>query len=81
MPTLLMVEFLKWISERPRTYEETMEAWRSSCPRLTVWEDALSEELIEMQTELNRSAVCLTSRGRAAIDATIYQALKESDHG
>ena len=37
-PTL---ELLAWIAERPRTYPETIEAWKSSCPRLTVWEDAL----------------------------------------
>ena len=36
-PSLLMVEFLDWVAFRPRTYADAMEAWRSSCPRLTVW--------------------------------------------
>ena len=39
--SLLMLEFLDWVSSRRRTYAEAMEAWRSTCPRHTVWEDAL----------------------------------------
>ena len=39
-PTL---ELLDWVSIRPRTYPETMEAWQSHCPRLLIWEDALLE--------------------------------------
>ena len=35
-PTL---QLLAWIAERRPTYPETMEAWKSSCPRLTVWEE------------------------------------------
>ena len=33
-------QFLQWVTERPRTYADVMDEWRSSCPRLTVWEDA-----------------------------------------
>lgn len=36
----LLIEMLQWIAARPRTYQETMEAWRSSCPRHPVWKDA-----------------------------------------
>src|SRR5262249_45361315 len=36
----LTLQFLAWLAERPRSYAETMEAWRTSCPRLSVWEDA-----------------------------------------
>ena len=43
----LTVQLLEWIGDRTRGYRETMEAWRTSCPRLTVWEDALSAGLIE----------------------------------
>jgi hypothetical protein len=42
----LTIQLLSWIDERPRTYEETMDAWRTTCPRLTVWEDALSAGLV-----------------------------------
>ena len=55
-PTL---ELLAWIAERPRTYPETIEVWKSSCPRLTVWEDALSDGLVRV----DRGQVQLTAAG------------------
>jgi hypothetical protein len=36
----LVIDLLEWIGERPRPYAEVMEAWRTSCPRLPVWEEA-----------------------------------------
>lgn len=38
--TPLILDLLEWIAARPRTYVDVMDAWRSSCPRLTIWEDA-----------------------------------------
>jgi hypothetical protein len=68
--SLLMREFLTWVSSRRRTYAEAMEAWRSSCPRHTVWEDALVDGLIQVASDgpLQQSEVMLTPRGRAALD-------------
>ena len=40
-------QLLDWIGQEPRNYVETMEAWRTSCPRLTIWEDAMSAGLIQ----------------------------------
>jgi hypothetical protein len=37
----LLLQFLEWVAARPRDYHETMDAWRTSCPRISVWEDAL----------------------------------------
>jgi hypothetical protein len=66
----LMLEFLTWVSNRRRTYAESMEAWRSSCPRHTVWEDAFADGLIRIESggPLHQSAVMLTPRGRAILD-------------
>jgi hypothetical protein len=66
----LMVEFLTWVSNRPRTYAEAMEAWRSSCPRHCVWEDALCDGLIQIGRggSTGQAAVTLTARGRACRD-------------
>ncbi len=63
------LEFLRWVARQSRTYEETMDAWRSSCPRFTIWEDALAEGLVEVGTEetLLRSAVRLTDKGFALV--------------
>jgi hypothetical protein len=66
----LALEFLTWISIRHRTYAETMEAWRTTCPRNTVWEDALIDGLIQIESggTMNQSEVILTPRGRAILD-------------
>jgi hypothetical protein len=37
----LVLDFLEWLAVEPRSYREVMDAWRTSCPRLTVWEDAI----------------------------------------
>ncbi|HEY3242860.1 MAG TPA: hypothetical protein VGM03_05860 [Phycisphaerae bacterium] len=68
--SLLMREFLGWIASRRRTYAEAMQAWRSTCPRHTTWEDALIDGLIELQVgdRLDDSAVTLTPRGRAILE-------------
>jgi len=58
-----VLELLSWVAERPRTYAETIEAWKSHCPRLTIWEDALLDGLIRVE----RGRVVLTGRGRAAV--------------
>ena len=64
----LTLELLTWISNRPRTYAEAMEAWRSNCPRHSIWEDALADGLIEVVERggtLDQSEVTLTALGRA----------------
>ena len=68
--SLLMLEFLTWVSSRRRTYDEAMDAWRSSCPRHTVWEDALIDGLIQVARvgTSPKSEVMLTPRGRAVLD-------------
>jgi hypothetical protein len=64
-------EFLFWIAARPRTYAESMEAWRTSCPRLSAWEDALGDGLIQVEhsSRLPDCAVTLTARGRVVLDS------------
>jgi hypothetical protein len=64
------LELLTWISSRPRTYAEAMEAWRSTCPRNSVWEDALIDGLIQIEGEdtMDRSKVILTPQGRAILN-------------
>lgn len=61
--SLIMLQFLAWVADRPRTYPETMEAWRSTCPRLSVWEDAIIDGLVRLDNG-NGRAVELTARGR-----------------
>ena len=60
-----ILELLAWVDERPRTYAETIDAWRSNCPRLSVWEDALADDLVEVvrRADASGSTVVLTARG------------------
>jgi hypothetical protein len=69
---LLMLEFLGWVAARPRTHAEAMEAWRSGCPRQSVWEDALAEALIRIGDPgmPDSPAVTLTARGRALLEGS-----------
>ena len=57
----LTVQMLEWLAERPRSYAETLEAWKTSCPRLTIWEDAVTDGLVRVE----RGAVVVTSAGAA----------------
>lgn len=44
----LILDLLEWLgTERPRPYHEVLDAWRTSCPRLPVWEEANSRGFIE----------------------------------
>ena len=36
----LIIDLLEWLGSNPRPYSEVLDAWRTSCPRLPVWEDA-----------------------------------------
>ena len=67
---LLMLEFLSWLSSRPRTYEETMEAWQSRCPRQTIWEDAINAGYIRFNRSpaADNAEVALTPRGLALLN-------------
>jgi hypothetical protein len=61
----LILDLLEWVGCKERTYEETMGAWRTSCPRLTVWEDANEHGLVETAFVDRRLLVCVTAAGFA----------------
>jgi hypothetical protein len=66
----LTLQFLAWVASRPRTYAEAMQAWQTTCPRHTVWEDALIDRLIKVASAdtQHESEVTLTPRGKAILD-------------
>jgi hypothetical protein len=43
----LILDLLEWIGPDGRPYDEVMDAWRTSCPRLPVWEDANERGFVE----------------------------------
>lgn len=59
--TLLTVQFLQWLSVRPRRYAEVRDAWSSTCPLNCAWEDAIADDLVRHQAD---GSIALTARGR-----------------
>lgn len=66
--SMLRVQFLAWVSGGRRTYADAMDAWQSSCPRLTIWEDAIIDGLVKIERGGDGSRaqqrVTLTARGK-----------------
>ena len=46
----LVLDFVEWIAREPRLYSEVIATWRTSCPRLTIWEDAVDRGFVERET-------------------------------
>jgi hypothetical protein len=65
-PASLTLQMLQWLAARPRDYREVMEAWRTSCPRLTIWEDAWSEGLLTRDSDTGQVAV--SEKGRSLLE-------------
>jgi hypothetical protein len=64
----LTLQFLDYIADG-RSYGETMEAWRSTCPRMPIWEDAVRHGLVRIENRgtMNASRIVLTAQGTARL--------------
>ncbi|HZS84544.1 MAG TPA: hypothetical protein VFA50_16845 [Stellaceae bacterium] len=64
----LILDLLEWAAGRERRYAEVMQAWRTSCPGLPVWEEACDRGLLAREHVAGRGAVLrLTPAGRALL--------------
>jgi hypothetical protein len=61
----LILDLLSWLAVRDRSYEEAMDAWRTSCPRLPVWEEANERGLIAQEMVNGVCVVRVTASGQA----------------
>jgi len=64
----LTLQLLEWISDKPRTYAEVLDAWRTTCPRLSIWEDACIDGLIDYVPD-GAHIVFLSPKGRALLES------------
>ena len=65
----LILDFLEWIAAKPRPYSEVLEAWRTSCPKLTVWEDAYDRGfVVRRHLAGQESVIDITPAGRRFIE-------------
>jgi hypothetical protein len=66
----LVLDLIDWLAARPRPYAEVMEVWRTSCPRLTIWEDAVDAGLVIRRVTAGLGPIVeLTPAGRALLAA------------
>lgn len=61
----LLRDLLSWLGRDGRPYPDVMDAWRTSCPRLPVWEDANECGFVERMREGGATIVLVTPQGRA----------------
>jgi hypothetical protein len=61
----LILDLLAWLDETPRTYAEVIDAWRTSCPRLPVWEEANDRGFITRDAGPNGAVISVSARGAA----------------
>ncbi|MGD0909105.1 MAG: hypothetical protein ABSA96_16105 [Candidatus Acidiferrales bacterium] len=64
----LILDLLEWLAIRSRSYDEVMNAWRTSCPRLPVWEDANDRGLLAVDHVNGGSIVRITPAGLALLE-------------
>lgn len=68
--TPLVLDFLEWLNTQSRPYDTVMEAWRTSCPRLTVWETALEEGFVRRRHTAGEPMwIDLTDKGKGFLQA------------
>jgi len=66
----LILDLLEWIGPGPRPYAEVLEAWRTSCPRLPVWEEANQRGFIDhLRGQGQGALVAVSALGRAQLGA------------
>ncbi len=53
----LVLDLVEWVAARPRAYDEVMEAWRTSCPRRTIWEDTVDRGLVVREQTKDAGAI------------------------
>jgi len=70
----LVLDLVEWIAREPRLHSEVIAAWRTSCPRLTIWEDAVERGYVAREavtgsgtivTVTDAGARLLRAHGRA----------------
>ena len=64
----LVLDFVEWVAAKPRSHEEVMNAWRTSCPQLSIWEDSVDARLVQIRDDTIRVTLqgsdFLKARGR-----------------
>jgi hypothetical protein len=80
VPDALVLDFVEWIAASPRRYADVMDAWKTSCPRLTIWEDAIDQGLVQRCRIDGELSIEVTGAGRDLL-ATIRRKAPRTPDG
>lgn len=67
----LVADLVHWVADEPRPYRDVIDTWRTSCPRLTVWEEAQERGYVERVMVEQAPHVVATEAGRAFCAARV----------
>lgn len=59
----LVLDFVEWVAREPRAYAEVISTWKTSCPRLTIWEDAAEHGYVARETIAGLGLVIAVTEG------------------
>ncbi|MGJ5206715.1 hypothetical protein [Bradyrhizobium sp. HKCCYLR20261] len=59
----LVLDFVEWIALKPRSHADVVETWRTSCPRLTIWEDAADAGYVARRPAAGGGVIGVTEAG------------------
>ncbi|MGO4449001.1 hypothetical protein AB4Y96_08740 [Phyllobacterium sp. TAF24] len=66
----LILDLVEWVAREPRQYADAMDAWKTSCPRLTIWEDAIDRGFIDRSPSHSRTTqIVVTASGKQFLAA------------
>lgn len=69
-PEPLILDLVEWVAQKPRPLDDVMEAWRTSCPRLPVWEDAVDRGFVTREAVAGAGRIVRVSdAGRAFLES------------
>ena len=57
----LVVDLVEWVAREPRSYAEVFDTWRTSCPRLPVWEEACDRGLVARRSSESGTAIVVVT--------------------
>ena len=63
----LVLDLVEWIAREPRPYAEAIATWRTSCPRLTIWEDAVDRGYVARETIAGVGLIVTVTEGGAEL--------------
>ena len=59
----LVLDFVEWVAREPRAYAEVIATWKTSCPRLTIWEDATERGYVARETVAGFGLIIAVTEG------------------